>query len=157
MIVDLEKKWVIHAKCAGVDPELFFTDHSANVVYRNSPTRKVASEWEKAKIFCADCPVRRQCARDGLGEMEGVWGGMDPAQRLVLRRTHSEKVRRLTGSLKKEYAKLAYDLRLRHLAYHDVARIIGIGLSTAQYLCTTVGLSCPRTTLARPRTTSGSR
>lgn len=45
------------------DPELFFSE---------SP-----EEVERAKSWCADCPIRRACLAGALerGEPWGVWGG----------------------------------------------------------------------------------
>lgn len=134
MIIDLDRTWVRDAICVGMDPDVFFTDHAPNSVYNNRPTKRVLGQWDKAKIICGNCPVRRQCARDHLGEIEGVWGGLDPAQRMILRKEHSVNVRKLTGPVKAEYAKLAWDLKRAHLPFHEVARMIGINIKTAQYL-----------------------
>ena len=41
-----------------------------------------------AKAFCRPCPVRMECLAEALrlGERWGVWGGLTPAERAVLRR-----------------------------------------------------------------------
>jgi WhiB family redox-sensing transcriptional regulator len=40
----------------------------------------------RAKDICAECPVRRQCLAWVLlcGDEFGIWGGLDPGQRLAL-------------------------------------------------------------------------
>lgn len=134
MIVDLQRRWQKRALCAGMSGETFFNDHHPNAIYKGQPTASVRAHWERAKMICGQCPVMKECARDNLGEYEGVWGGLDPAQRMQLRRTHCANVRNLEGDLKVEYAALAHDLRSSGMQCRDVARIIGINVPTAQYL-----------------------
>lgn len=119
--------------CRGKDPELFFTDHGAENLAR--PSRKIQIEWDKAKAVCATCPVMKECARDNLGELDGVWGGLDPAQRVHLRHQHALKVRKLTGPRKEEYAHLAWYLRMeRSLMPGEVGRLMGLGVNAVAYL-----------------------
>lgn len=134
MIVDLDKKWMNSAMpCRTKDPEMFFFNNGQGTLLHPSP--KVQKEWNRAKAVCGSCPVMRECARDNLGEFEGVWGGLDPAQRIKLRARHAQKVHKLTGPVKEEYAKLAYDLRVgRRLPISDVARIMGLTPPAVQYL-----------------------
>lgn len=134
MIVDLNKRWMTDdLPCLRREPEMFFVDHGQES-YMN-PGPKVQYAWDRAKAVCATCPVMKQCARDNLGELDGVWGGLDPAQRIKLRAQHAANIRRLTGPVKEEYAALAYMLREeRKLPWADVGRIIGAGSATAQYL-----------------------
>jgi hypothetical protein len=77
--------------------------------------------------------VRVECARDNLGEKEGVWGGLDPAQRYALRYRHGQNVHRLTGPLKKSYADLARELRVTY-GPNDISRIMGISPKVVRYL-----------------------
>lgn len=132
MIVDLQRRWLARAKCAGMGTDHFFTDHSPQAV--TSPTPKLQAAWDKAKEICADCPVWKECARDCLGEQEGVWGGLDPAQRHKIRHGHGIKVRMLAGPVKIEYAKLAYELKAAEHPWYEVARIMGLSQQTAMYL-----------------------
>ncbi|TXJ78577.1 WhiB family transcriptional regulator [Streptomyces lavendulae] len=69
-----EERWRDEAACAGVDPDLFFTDNSRLV--------------QTAKQICLGCPVRLQCNEYAItnGENWGVWGGMTQTQ-LRTRRT----------------------------------------------------------------------
>lgn len=111
----------------------FFTDHSVHSLQR--PTGTLQAAWDRMKIVCGDCPVKRQCARDFLGETEGIYGGMDPAQRHAIRKVHDVHVRTLEGPLKEEYAALAWRLNKEHgYPSTSVARIMGLGLTAAQYL-----------------------
>lgn len=135
MIVDLSKRWMEDQQmaCTGMDPETFFIDHGQES-YTN-PSRKVQRAWDHAKEVCRTCPVQRLCARDNLGEIDGVWGGLDPAERMRLRITHGANIRKLAGPLKKEYAALANKLREeRKMPWYEVARVIGVGEATARYL-----------------------
>lgn len=135
MIVDLRKSWMGSTlPCRSRDPEMFFFNNGQGTLLHPSP--KVQQEWNRAKEVCASCPVMRECARDNLGEFEGVWGGLDPAQRIKLRARHAQKVRMLEGETKEEYAKLAYDLRFsRRLPWSEIGRIMGFDSATAHYLC----------------------
>lgn len=133
MIVDLGKSWLKDAKCSGMGSEKFFTDHSVHSLQK--PTKTLQAAWDEMKMVCGDCPVRRQCARDFLGETEGIYGGMDPAQRYAVRKVHDVHVRALDGPLKEEYAALAWRLS-KECGYPgvSVARIMGLGLTATQYL-----------------------
>jgi hypothetical protein len=133
VIVDLDKKWMPQAGCTNTRPEVFFVDIGSETLAH--PSAKVQAKWNRAKRVCERCPVMKLCARDSLGEVEGVWGGLDPKQRLDLRAKHSVNVRKLTGPLKIEYAKLAHTLRVNYrYPVSDVGRIIGISAPTATYL-----------------------
>lgn len=113
--------------------ERFFVDHG--VVQYERPTQKTQAIWDHAKAVCHDCPVKWQCARDSLGERDGVWGGMDPIERAAVRKLLNPKVRAMTGPRKEEYARLADHLRngCKYQA-RDVARIMGLSESVVSYL-----------------------
>lgn len=137
MIVDLEKKWLPRAKCREFGNDLFFTDHGVDLFrHRGKPSKQVVAKWERAKDICYDCPVMLQCARDFLGEVEGVWGGWDPLERRAERLKHSERVADLPpGPERREYARLAYFLR-KHPRYRkgDTERIMGLREGTINTL-----------------------
>ena len=61
------KNWRDEAACAG-ELKLFFSGD-----WR---------DWQKAKVICATCPVRRTCLTDSLEHEDrfGVWGGLDHYQ-----------------------------------------------------------------------------
>lgn len=132
MIVDLHRRWLPRAKCAGMGTDHFFTDHSPQALV--SPTPKLQASWDRAKEICMGCPVWKECARDCLGEQEGIWGGLDPAQRHRIRYNHGMKVRALSGPLKVEYAKLAYDLKEAENPWYEISRIMGLSQQVVTYL-----------------------
>lgn len=135
MIVDLSKRWMERGTmaCRGKDPEMFFTDHGFGTLAR--PSDKVQREWDKIKAICAACPVMMECARDNLGEVEGIWGGLDPTQRAHMRHQRALWIRKLPDALKEEYASLAWRLRMeRGAPVNEVARIMGVGVNTVAYL-----------------------
>jgi WhiB family redox-sensing transcriptional regulator len=70
--------WRDAALCAQADPDLWFP-----------PKGRVARE---AKRICLGCPVRRQCLEEALalGETDGIWGGLTPRQRHVLKGERQE-------------------------------------------------------------------
>lgn len=80
--------WQRDAACADEDPELFFAADEASV--------------ERAKLVCADCPVRRPCLETALAvnEMHGVWGGMAEGERrrLIRRRRRERRERERRAS-----------------------------------------------------------
>jgi transcription factor WhiB len=134
MIVDLERRWISREDlpCKKHDPELFYPDHGSDL---KKITKKVQAKWEYAKDICLDCPVMVLCARDGLGESEGIWGGTDPVERHQLRSANSVRIRKLKGPDKLEYTATAYYLSVhRKLGAQEIARLLGIGVGTATYL-----------------------
>lgn len=132
MIIDLKRSWLKKARCAGMDVNDFFIDHAVQIQH---PSPRLRQAWEKAKEVCHQCPVMRECARDNLGETEGIWGGLDPIQRKELRAKHTQRVRQLTGPLKIEYAKLAYDLHhQRQVPLAELGRFLGMGRGGGTYL-----------------------
>lgn len=68
--------WMVEGLCRQVDPDLWFADKG---------------DWPstvKAKKVCFRCPVRIECADFAMANREqyGVWGGLTPEQRKMLRR-----------------------------------------------------------------------
>ena len=68
--------WQLHAGCRGRDSSLFFHPDDAP---RSSRRRREAN----AKLVCARCPVRAECAAHALAAHEryGVWGGFTEKER----------------------------------------------------------------------------
>jgi WhiB family transcriptional regulator, redox-sensing transcriptional regulator len=71
--------WREAGACASADPDLFFPI---------SATGKAAAQIAQARRVCAGCRVRRQCLDFAVnaGEMEGIWGGTTPDERIRARR-----------------------------------------------------------------------
>ena len=67
-------EWQANARCAEVDPEIFF------------PERGGSSK--AARSVCNDCNVRTQCLEYALNNKEqfGIWGGTSERERRRLRR-----------------------------------------------------------------------
>ncbi|WP_018654523.1 WhiB family transcriptional regulator [Actinomadura flavalba] len=83
-----EEHWSDHAICRGADPDLFFP-----IGYAAS----LLQEQERAaKQICGNCPVIADCLTWALkvGEPDGVWGGTNPEERRMLRRTAEAPARR---------------------------------------------------------------
>jgi WhiB family transcriptional regulator, redox-sensing transcriptional regulator len=66
--------WLDRARCAEVDPDLWFPEQGGNA--------------RPAKRICRRCPVRRPCLDYALrnGEMHGIWGATSPEDRERIRR-----------------------------------------------------------------------
>lgn len=119
--------------CADMGTDLFFPDHSALMVQR--PTKKVQAAWDRAKLICHNCPVMKECGRDSIGEVEGVWGGIDPHQRHLLRRRRARALQTMPPAKRAEYARLAYYLYLEcGYSCQEASRIMGIGPSAVKDL-----------------------
>ena len=74
--------WRQEAACRDLDTDLFF------------PVTE--EEAGPAKAVCATCPVREACLEFALltRQDDGVWGGLDGAERRRLRRRRREAARR---------------------------------------------------------------
>lgn len=68
-----DEHWLDDAACTPLRAELFWPDKGGD----SGP----------AKAVCAGCPVKRQCLEYALkeGEINGIWGGLDPAERKLRR------------------------------------------------------------------------
>ena len=67
-------KWLDDAACAGMDPGVFFPDNH--------------HEYGPAVKVCGDCRVTQECLDFALSndEGDGVWGGLTPQDRRLVRR-----------------------------------------------------------------------
>jgi WhiB family transcriptional regulator, redox-sensing transcriptional regulator len=79
--------WISQARCAGADLEVFFPPRGSG-------------KADAAKAICATCPVRRECLRYALKapEDDGVWGGLDQAEREEIRRRRRKAARKRQGA-----------------------------------------------------------
>lgn len=68
-LTDRRDHWLGRAACAGVNPEIFFPDHS--------------STTPEAKKVCASCPVIAHCLAYALKQdgITGIWGGKTERER----------------------------------------------------------------------------
>lgn len=65
--------WRDRAACVGENPELFFPIASGP---------RAAGQIAEAKAVCARCPVIERCLQFAAANgYEGVWGGLDDAER----------------------------------------------------------------------------
>lgn len=75
--------WYVQARCRGVDTRVFYCDPEEVGQSGYASNRAV----ERAKEFCAECPVVLECLNYALdNEKFGVWGGMSERERKTLRR-----------------------------------------------------------------------
>jgi WhiB family transcriptional regulator, redox-sensing transcriptional regulator len=75
--------WVFRGACrCADDPELFFP--------RGTDMRALR-QAQRAKTFCAHCPVRAECLHYALDteQRHGIWGGTTAEERRELGRTAS--------------------------------------------------------------------
>jgi WhiB family transcriptional regulator, redox-sensing transcriptional regulator len=79
--------WRAAGACVSADPDLFFPV---------SPNGQAARQAARALRICAICPVRRECLEFALSinEMEGIWGGTTPEERIRSRREATARRRR---------------------------------------------------------------
>lgn len=71
--------WRRQGACLNVDPEIFFPIGNGEAVL---------PQVERAKKVCGTCRVTEDCLGWALevGELEGIWGGLAPEERLPLLR-----------------------------------------------------------------------
>jgi WhiB family redox-sensing transcriptional regulator len=79
MTDDVGWRWRAAGACASADPDLFFPVSAIGIA---------AAQADQACRICAGCQVRRQCLQFAMdqGEMEGIWGGTTPEERVHARR-----------------------------------------------------------------------
>ena len=72
----MDRGWMRDALCAESHPDLWFPEHAHTF------------ENRQARMICERCPVREQCLEYALvnGENEGIWGGLLPRERRLLKR-----------------------------------------------------------------------
>lgn len=70
----VDPPWMAYAKCADLDPEVFFP----------GPNGDTATP----KAVCHDCPVRLACLEHAIAndERHGIWGGTTIHERRRIRR-----------------------------------------------------------------------
>ena len=80
MSVSTLDSWRARAACRGPETALFFPPTS---VERRED--REAREL-RAKAICRQCPVSSECLdyAMGVGEMHGIWGGLNEAERRAL-------------------------------------------------------------------------
>ena len=64
----MNREWMIHAACRGVDTNVFFPSGNGIQGRRQS---------ERAILICRECPVYRECGeyRKATHSLYGVWAG----------------------------------------------------------------------------------
>lgn len=70
--------WMADARCAEVDPDLWFPE--------------MGSKASTAKQICETCPVRAACLEYALQHQEyGIWGATSERDRARIRRTRAQE------------------------------------------------------------------
>jgi len=71
--------WSAEARCAGIDPELFFPVGGG---------RAAIAQIEDARSYCDACSVRMKCFSFALTATVdyGIWAGTTPEERVAMRR-----------------------------------------------------------------------
>jgi WhiB family redox-sensing transcriptional regulator len=71
--------WREGAACKDTPDALWFPDCQSG----STESRRAV---EFARAICAGCEVREACLRVGMGERDGIWGGLLPTERERLRK-----------------------------------------------------------------------
>lgn len=78
--------------CAEVGTEIFFVDDKDDP----RPKMKVLPDYNSAKKICKSCVHRTECAEWGIKhEVFGVWGGLTPQERAIIRKSRRMNVQTL--------------------------------------------------------------
>lgn len=85
-------QWRLQGACTQTDPELFF---GGDPYGRN--------DIRIARGICAACPVRANCLTDALGrtyrdDNDGVFGGLLPSERHLLRKAFQKALKATTAT-----------------------------------------------------------
>ena len=131
VLYDPHRRWSPRAICRWEDRSLFFAEAG---MHNRKPAPAVQALWDQAKEICAMCPVLKECRRDTLGEVYGVFGGLDSYERHMIRRQltraipHWPKDRRLT------WAREVYRLRTAGLRWSAIQIQTGLPQSAGELL-----------------------
>ena len=81
--------WAEDAACRGRNPDLWFP----------AGGHGVGVDYSAARRICAGCPVAADCLEHALAvpEQGGMWGGLDPDERRLLRRRRRYAERKVTA------------------------------------------------------------
>lgn len=87
-------EWIGDARCASIEPDVFFIDFYDNYPHREAPAAARAL-LAQARAVCDLCPVRQPCLEWALtNEYYGIWAGTTPGERVEMRRSGSVVHRR---------------------------------------------------------------
>lgn len=70
------RTWRTRAMCRGMPTAKWFTDDSA--------------AQKSALGVCHTCPVKHDCASEGMDQQYGIWGGLTADDRAAFRLNHTE-------------------------------------------------------------------
>ncbi len=80
------------------------------------------------------CPVLEECQRDTLGEIDGVWGGLDPLERRKAREKLTKAIDGWEEPLRLEWAREIHALRGSGLKWVDIQQRTGIPAGAGEKL-----------------------
>lgn len=138
--IDLERRWAPFGACRGHRTEMFFPP--AGPVGKK-PSKGLQRQWDEAKQICQRCPVLNQCRRDTLGEMHGVWGGLDEFQRYLIRRALPKAAKNWPPARRLALGRMLHNLRSKlepddprspRVSWTAVREMTGIGPELGQQL-----------------------
>ncbi|MGQ0742826.1 MAG: WhiB family transcriptional regulator [Acidimicrobiales bacterium] len=94
-------QWMADAACRESDVALFFpepgpgSDVSRDAAGADEARAEAEARTQTAKAICAACPVRQKCLDFALvtRQEDGIWGGLDEAERRRFRRRRQEAAR----------------------------------------------------------------
>jgi WhiB family redox-sensing transcriptional regulator len=124
IMFDPDRRWLDREDraCYGTDPELFFAH----------PSNEEATE--QAKELCESCPILEECRRDTLGEPYGIWGGLDPGERRLRRKSLAQKARKWPTQERLRWGKIAHELHRTRAYWAYVQERTGLTTHLAQKL-----------------------
>ena len=72
------EEWKDHARCVGLDPNLFMVPDS---YLKGSLVSRYEPAMSEARAVCASCPVGAECERDGIADVWSIRNGLTPRER----------------------------------------------------------------------------
>jgi hypothetical protein len=131
VLYDPHRKWAPRGICRWEDRGIFFAEGGQP---NRKPSATVQLLWDQAKELCAMCPVKRECARDTLGEEYGVFGGVDQFQRFKIRMALRKAVRTWPEERRRAWGKDLYELRESGMHWSTIHTRTGMPMGAAEWL-----------------------
>lgn len=88
--------------------------------------RELKPEVRAAKEVCSHCPVRAECRAAGMGERQGIWGGLDEVERQRLRAERGQAALKLPKSQRLRLGGRMDRYRQRTILWQEISRQMGL-------------------------------
>jgi hypothetical protein len=134
MLFDVERRWWPRAICRWEDHGLFFAPGGQ---YDRRPSPEAQALWNRAKDICSMCPALKECRRDTLGELYGVFGGRDESERYKIRRALTVAVQQWPEERQLAWGEQLHSMRQGEVSWTSIQAQCGMPQAPAEFLIRT--------------------